>query len=436
MAKAEFRCAKCNSTVTTYGRNRSDAEGLAKWHAARGHLCEACKEVERLAAQAVENAEAAIMAAEMGLPSLTGSDKQVTWAETIRTRQLGKLSTINLLIPILEEAAHIEATLRGDAQDEAIDKLQAQSDQLPASAKEWSIQAAARDAYRQIKSSARFAILLELANEETRASWWIDHRDASAERLAYLLKEQIDEREQQKSPVDTEEAAAAQAAQAEAILLPASAPTSQIVAELRLVGSSIEIRFPEKRESFRDIVKALGFRWNEVCWSRKLSNVTAGNPIDRLAETAHRLVSGGFIVRMHDEEARAKALSGTFEAENTRWVTKSTGSVYTGWACITWPRSDDLYNAARSLPGSRYKSGAVFVPPGAIEAVADFAQRYGFSMSPGASELLDAHRAALAGGAVITDVRDRPASIQGPDTDIPPRLDAPADLDIDPSLMD
>ena len=44
-----------------------------------------------------KNAEAAAKAKEMGLPELTGSEKQIAWANTIRQDMLGKLERREML---------------------------------------------------------------------------------------------------------------------------------------------------------------------------------------------------------------------------------------------------------------------------------------------------------------------------------------------------
>lgn len=46
--------------------------------------CEECKEAARKAAIEKENTESATWALELGLPELTGSPKQIAWAESIR----------------------------------------------------------------------------------------------------------------------------------------------------------------------------------------------------------------------------------------------------------------------------------------------------------------------------------------------------------------
>jgi hypothetical protein len=147
-------------------------------------------------------------------------------------------------------------------------------------------------------------------------------------------------------------------------------------------------------------------------------------------------VAAGFVVRLHDTAAREKAISGQFEPEQTRWVLKIESGKPAGRLLIKWWRADDLYAVARSLPGARYVSPHVVVPAGAIEAVAEFADRYGFAMSTSVNDMLEAHRAALAAGAVVTSIVDRPVAVRDDYDGTPKKIAAPVNADIDDDLRD
>lgn len=404
MSKSYFPCADCGTHVLVIGRNRSDADRLAAWHKAEEHVCDDCR-AKRLA---IENAEAADANAASGLPALIGSEKQVAWAETIRAKMLPRIKEFRDLIPQRRR-------------------------NLPDPTES----AARADAYQAIKRNLDLAeIGLDLLLGKTSAAWWIDQRATAIEEILRGMKREIEavEAARMTAPTTTAEVEIAAAAEAEALLLPAKTPETQTVADIRLVaGGTVQITFPEKLERFREIVKGFGFQWAQSCWQRILS-FKAGDPIDRLAEIAHHLVAAGYLVRLQNEAARTKAIEGSFAPEQRRWITKGTGK-FDGWACITWARTDDFYDVARSLPGSRYSSGAVYVPPGAIEAVAEFAERYGFAMSESPRKLLEAHRAALANGAVIADLKTAPAPLRAEYTSTPTPL-APEAGEIDPSLRE
>jgi hypothetical protein len=219
------------------------------------------------------------------------------------------------------------------------------------------------------------------------------------------------------------------------ILRPTDAPVSKCLCELRLTGSTITAAFPEKREDFRGLMHALSFSWATRYWQRLLPP-RAGDPVHRLAETAHRLVGSSFVVSVDNEKAICMAVDGSFTPEEKRWVLKLTSGYHAGWLALTWAREDDLYDEARSLPGSRWSKPFVVVPPGAVEAVADFADRHSFHMSPGAEEILTTHRHAMASGAVVTAIKDRPSPVRAERHNRPHKLTIPVEPAIAEDLRD
>lgn len=78
-ATAKCTCSKCGKTfeVTAYRRNCAAAAEFEAWAAAAITTCRDCDRIEK--DQTVK-----AKAAELGLPGLTGSDKQINWAMTIR----------------------------------------------------------------------------------------------------------------------------------------------------------------------------------------------------------------------------------------------------------------------------------------------------------------------------------------------------------------
>lgn len=67
-------------------------------------ICEDCYKAEQEAKRAVENAQNAEKNAESGFPALTGTEKQVAWAETIRANQAKELLDF---LGQFEENAHL-----------------------------------------------------------------------------------------------------------------------------------------------------------------------------------------------------------------------------------------------------------------------------------------------------------------------------------------
>ena len=362
------------------GQTRSrewQAEKLAE------DLCGECFEKERAAI----NARMAAANAASGLPALTGSEKQVAWAETIR-----------------------EAIIRqADARlDEAI-------------------QAEPED--RQAEATAMAAEVKRLIRAETKASWWIDNRGRP---IADLIKPMVKQvMEAYNRGLVAGPAAAAEelveAVMAEATVRPETEVT-EIVTEIRASGGKIELCLPEKREDFRLLVKAAGYQWSGDCWVR-IINDRAGPLADRVVEIAHRLLTTGFPISLQDGELRARAIAGDYRPEQKRWITRFSDGENIGKLFITWPRDDDLYAAAKSLPGARYLKPGIVVSPRAFDAISDFAEARGFAISAAAQSALDAARQAHDQALIA-----KPA--HAPQAAPAPGVMPPATGEIDPDLHD
>jgi len=391
MARSYFQCAECGADIAVYGRNRDDADRLAGWHESNRTLCRECQEKQH----AVENAEAAKINAAANLPPLTGSQKQIAWAETLRAkifRRINRATAENAEASLKSLDVVSRSVLCRDIED--IKRM--------------------RNAKIGSRLIETFFVVL---HEQTKASWWIESAascyllDLMTNLMAQIkarIRAALLAKEPTKEQVEAEE---------EALLKPQGDLASEHIALIKLQENAIQVIFPVKIEAFRTAMRGLGFKWTGEHWSREL-NFRHGTPSDRMAETAHRLLAQGFLVRIYDDEARAKALRGDFESERRRWIVWMTAGDFAGWFKIEWPRDDDFYAVSRRLLGSRYKAGHVYVPLGSAEEVLDFAERYGFSLSTGATEAIGRHQAAIEAGAVVIKIKKPPLPKKG-ETDIP-----------------
>lgn len=365
-----------------------------------GKQCYDCYKAEQAKKLDAENVAAAEAAKEAGLPALTGSEKQVAWANTLREKMLAKL-------------AELVAYAKGYAAEHGDDASVA-------------------------RQMCQIEIGAELIRSRTAASWWIDNRSTDGRELIKSLLPEIDAEIAARStaPSTPAEAVEEQAAQEEALLKPAGEPASAQIADISQRADTLCISFPERNDAFRAAMHALGYKWSATHWAKPLSFRT-GEPADRMAEAAHAILAAGFMARLHDVAAREKAVSGDFQPEQRRWVAKGTAGTYAGWYAITWPKSDDLYAPARKLLGSKYANGCIYVPPGSTDEVLDFAEHYGFALSPGARAVADAHLAELARGMVV----ERPKALESKrvreaDTAHPEKLATPENTEVDDELCD
>ena len=343
MSTATFTCPRCEKNdVAVYAQNRKLADSKARWAEAQGWICDDCTKAE----QAAESRHAAERNAAEGLPPLTGTEKQVQWAETIRRHKLDQLATLMAGEPL--------------------------SGVQPLSAND--------------KANPLFEPTIEALRASDSASWWIDHKGYGIDTVLVQIARTV----QPIRPSVTERMEAE--VMAEATVYPESAVTDSITV-ISLDAGLISAVLPAKREDFRDVVKGLGYRWSGAAWQRRIGRL-AGDPVDRAAELGHALLAAGFPVRILDNTIRARAISGDFTAEHTRWITERTKGAYMGWYAILWQRPDDLYTAAKAMTGSRYDGQHVVVPPEQFDEVQDFAAMYDFRIDDRAQVIMDTQREA------------------------------------------
>lgn len=350
-------------------------------------LCYECyqKDLQRRREEA--NKEAAETAKENRLPELTGTEKQVPWAETIRQRIL----------------ADIDALIYAGNKREGRNEL------------------AIQEAYQAIRN-------------KTTAHWWIDRRYIKGE----LELEGLLQKEYESLRVNTAAAPANEVAKdalTEATIRPKN-PITETVAEIRILENVIEVKFPEKRDDFREVVKKeLRMSWSDGSWKRELI-YRNGKPEDRAAEAGHRLLATGFIIRIFDEKIRERAVAGGYEPECTNWiVTFNDDTEYAGRLGIRWDRGDDYYKAARRLPGSRWNKPYVVVRPEHYEEILDFAQMYSFKISKEARKLMDVAKI-VKENTLIANVDPPVEREYASGLSIPPVLEVPKEVEIADEFKD
>lgn len=139
----------------------------------------------------------------------------------------------------------------------------------------------------------------------------------------------------------------------------------------------------------------MNLSWETDAWTRRLDE-TDGDPLDRVAQTGHELLSAGFCVRVLANEARARMIGVTFAVHNGRRLKVVACGRYAGWFALSWPgRNNTLYQAARRLSGSRWDSQRMIVPPSGYKKITAFAERHQFVVGQSASSIIEAQEAAV-----------------------------------------
>lgn len=349
VAKAECTCSTCGSKFI-YRKvvsNSSSARSFEEWASANITECEDCRARRLLAAREEENARNAEISREMGYPELKGTEKQVSWATTIREGMMG----------VLRE--YYSAPERAG--------------KYPEMAK--------------MVLDGLSGILLA----HTSAAWWIENRCRTVREIFAKLRETdkdacaaLEARMQGKEPeAPKQEPKAAEPEKTE--VRPTAEPENRKhsgAADVKAEGDTVTAAY-DRDERFRTLVKGMGFTWSNGRWEIAVSE-THGSADNIIAELGSRLLNDGFAVRFDSQELLRKAVSGDYTPMHHRWIWSNDKGFY-----ITWAREDDHYRAAKSLPGATYSSPGVVVPERSWDAVMDFAEKFGYSMTMAAREKMD-----------------------------------------------
>lgn len=229
-------------------------------------------------------------------------------------------------------------------------------------------------------------------------------------------------------------------------------PTGVLIADIRLRSSDatssrdiIEVHYQEKDDDLRELVRGVGFKWTDNrCWARTMDQ-RCGSSHNRMAETAHLLLDAGFRVRVHDDVAREKTISGDFEAEHTRWIGFNARAILPRFLNdkeprplfnVSWQRDDDVYEAAKALPGAKYANGSIYVPADSAGAIADFAAKYDFRLTPGAQDTVDKRHVEIINAILVKPRKKRSAPRASAPGKVPATMPAAVEGGVDAALLD
>jgi hypothetical protein len=364
LEEIEYVCGHTDTIKIKYGGARR--ESYIEW-AENNKLCSVCYKKTLKKRFEKQNIATAKANSEAGLPPLTGSEKAIAWAETIRAEKLKELLSSKI----------------NNNEDVALE------------------QAVMNDSIIAMRERIKSIVA---------ASWWIDQRKISFQlsyivqrlskgetdplKIATILDAQY--RDGTFIPPASPEIQAFEAdAKAEATVRPEKVRT-ETVAEININEDTISVTFSEKREDFWKLVKRrLSFQWNKLNsrWERKMNNYS-GTVQDRAVELGHKLLSNGFCIRIFDQELRERAIAGQYDPECRRWIKAVTEGSHKGWFTIKLEYDDGFYKVAKKLRGSVYDKNtySIKVPPEQFEQVLDFSEMYKFKLSEGAQSIAETAR--------------------------------------------
>ena len=340
-------------------------------------------------------------------PELSGSPKQIAWAEDIRGE----------IIPYYEAACEgmsLALAVSGEMGDRAAKMYL--SYHRPTEANPGWMLRVCRHAMDQFRTPGDLRAAVEGVSS---AHWWIENRMDVFDALTDLASKIF------QAPVadsDIEEA------MAESLLVPEGGSKRRIPVRLYRTGGCLRIWRTGFSEDLRTLAKSMGYAWHSRAWELALDEF-AGDPVERMAEAAARLVGAGFPVICHDAEARAVALAGEWSPMQTKWIYRPAD---VDEFAIKWGRDDDYFCKAKTLPGATWDHVRMLVPFDAAFAVAEFAEEYGFSLTSRAAKLVNDFREAFENGIVMQATKTKGRK-KAKDKPAPP---APTPDGIAPEFMD
>lgn len=227
-------------------------------------------------------------------------------------------------------------------------------------------------------------------------------------------------------PVTSDDAAVSEGA---TVLRPASPVTVEVASVWPTQdGRGLRARLREKNETFRAVVRAAGFEWNEreFCWARTL-NVLEGPAQHRVAELGAELLRAGFIVSVSSATIADLVVTGRWIPAVKRWILP----LKSGDVLLRWEKGgDEVWEATRHLRGAHWDTAlqGTVISAARYADVRDFAERFAFAATPEADALLLAAAEAERRQLLVLDVPEPLQPKRKPRAKKPREVSVPDDL--------
>lgn len=347
MAKATAACTCCECgksfTASKILASRDQANSWEEWAKSNIIECDECKEKARQAEREEANKKAAESAKEFELPELTGSEKQVAWANTIRVGYYTEYSKVV----------------------DGYTKLTKEQ------------QAKCNEEFEQFNKIVDYVF-----SNKNSASFWIEHRGVNIRAIV---------RELESEALKSEEKAEVQEVVADYAVKPKNT-TTDAVAEVKYSNSMLTVSFPSKNNALIKVCKDACMKWNSnsLLWERKLSEITG--TIDRVVEIGHKLLKAGIPIAIADEATREKAVAGEYKEECLLWVMNGPDDKLR----ISWG-DGDWYEKSKRITGAKWSSEKrnMMVPVSSFKEIRDFAECNNFKVTTLAKEKMDEYEVGI-----------------------------------------
>lgn len=376
MAKYDvtFSCGH-TETIQLFGKE-TDRQRKISWYEKHG-LCPECHRKQQEEAKKAVAEKAAAEASKFGLPELTGTPKQIAWADEIRLQIVKSINDCNnRLLDVADEA---KAFGRPDVQpdiDNAIRLVDAFS-QVISSEKsaskiiDWHQKCT--DVFKLVKVNKISVAKDIISGKKVPEDFDQEYGGFFVEALRILYSPDP------KATTENKE---------DSVILAPKEKKSGTLVTVTYTETQVTVESP-KDPTVIQTVKAAGFRWNDYAWKLDI-DVLTGKASDRAAEIANKLLNAGYQVTV-PASIRQAAVSGNYEPRCTRWISRykdDDDHVY-----VSWNRDDDMYYHAKEITGAKWVSRrGMRVPTSSADEIEDFAQLYGFQITDGAKEAIAEYR--------------------------------------------
>ena len=358
-------CKVCGKTfeMETVKSSRRDATIWEKWALGYYDVCSECEQRQR----EEKAAKLAAEAKKAGLPELTGTPKQIVWAEQLRAEFIENADRFwNETKEYIEDMP--EKIKRREAEGKPTENYIARME-------------------RASKTVAQFeSVRNYILNTKNEAKFWIDSRDYSMETF---IRNYNDKAAEAKMKFEVDAEVEAEKTNADNTMYPENPQYG--TATVTATDDTVTATYP-KDYTFMRIVKSAGMKWNpnRRVWQIKINQFT-GSGIDRAAEISVKLLQAGFSVKCDIEGVREKAIAGTYEPLQKRWVKHITEGTYAGWLVVKIPACRETRSFLRELErikGVKRNGYDIYAPMSVHEMIEDFAEINNFSLSIGAKKAI------------------------------------------------
>ena len=424
MAKYDVTYSCGHSGVVNLFGKTADRENKLRWYEKHA-LCPACREKAIMEAREKQKEECKERAAELGLPELTGTEKQVKWALELRDKFITEVDK-QIDWYSADDPHHLKGRILTAWKADCLKHAEAK----------WWINHRFGNDQLDITCDIMFSVLEDFAPK--------DYLDAlSDEELGALTEKAARGREDLvlgETPVKKEEVEAMEEIKAEeraACTIKPENPKSPVHAEIRVAEledgrKQVSVSTPSRVEEVVGLVKErLGYKWSGGAW-RGVYAADSSVVDDRVCEIAAKILKCGYAVELPKKELVSRVINGEYKPFNPRRIMKYGDNSF----IIYWNRDEEWYNAVKRLPGAKWDGGkgGMAVPGRSWALVEDFAERNKFDLSPGAQKLIAVSKEADRRALICEEIKE-PETEASPAPGGIPKLEAKEGA-VDESLVD